>query len=168
MKPSLFLGHEWLHNIHICLWQLWNILSVTYLIHFSFQCGIFYFRIFRNCIYLQRISLIFYSKKLSREETDVFRIRHSFKICFHGKLIRINQFIIYEKKNHLFGKEKWPCWISIKIRDTLYMYYNCYNCFNSKQTKELDNQLSRNPKKSKYKIDASCVKYFFKFLHLMI
>lgn len=98
MKPSLFLGHEWLHNIHICLWQLWNILSVTYLIHFSFQCGIFYFRIFRNCIYLQRISLIFYSKKLSREETDVFRIRHSFKICFYGKLIRINQFIIYEKK----------------------------------------------------------------------
>lgn len=98
MKPSLFLGHEWLHNIHICLWQLWNILSVTYLIHFSFQCGIFYFRIFRNCIYLQRISLIFYSKKLSREETDVFRIRHSFKIFFYGKLIRINQFIIYEKK----------------------------------------------------------------------
>lgn len=105
MKPSLFLGHEWLHNIHICLWQLWNILSVTYLIHFSFQCGIFYFRIFRNCIYLQRISLIFYSKKLSREETDVFRIRHSFKICFYGKLIRINQFIIYEKKNIYLGKK---------------------------------------------------------------
>lgn len=105
MKPSLFLGHEWLHNIHICLWQLWNILSVTYLIHFSFQCGIFYFRIFRNCIYLQRISLIFYSKKLSREETDVFRIRHSFKICFHGKLIRINQFIIYEKKIIYLGKK---------------------------------------------------------------
>lgn len=35
---------------------------------------------------------------MSREETDVFRIRHSFKICFYGKLIRINQFIIYEKK----------------------------------------------------------------------
>lgn len=105
MKPSLFLGHEWLHNIHICLWQLWNILSVTYLIHFSFQCGIFYFRIFRNCIYLQRISLIFYSKKLSREETDVFRIRHSFKICFYGKLIRINQFIIYEKKIIYLGKK---------------------------------------------------------------
>lgn len=105
MKPNLFLGHEWLHNIHICLWQLWNILSVTYLIHFSFQCGIFYFRIFRNCIYLQRISLIFYSKKLSREETDVFRIRHSFKICFYGKLIRINQFIIYEKKIIYLGKK---------------------------------------------------------------
>lgn len=105
MKPSLFLGHEWLHNIHICLWQLWNILSVTYLIHFSFQCGIFYFRIFRNCIYLQRISLIFYSKKLSREETDVFRIRHSFKICFYGKLIRINQFIIYGKKIIYLGKK---------------------------------------------------------------
>lgn len=105
MKPSLFLGHEWLHNIHICLWQLWNILSVTYLIHFSFQCGIFYFRIFRNCIYLQRISLIFYSKKVSREETDVFRIRHSFKICFYGKLIRINQFIIYEKKIIYLGKK---------------------------------------------------------------
>lgn len=105
MKPSLFLGHGWLHNIHICLWQLWNILSVTYLIHFSFQCGIFYFRIFRNCIYLQRISLIFYSKKLSREETDVFRIRHSFKICFYGKLIRINQFIIYEKKIIYLGKK---------------------------------------------------------------
>lgn len=105
MKPSLFLGHEWLHNIHICLWQLWNILSVTYLIHFSFQCGIFYFRIFRNCIYLQRISLIFYSKKLSREETDVFRIRHLFKICFYGKLIRINQFIIYEKKIIYLGKK---------------------------------------------------------------
>lgn len=105
MKPSLFLGHEWLHNIHICLWQLWNILSVTYLIHFSFQCGIFYFRIFRNCIYLQRISLIFYSKKLSREETDVFRIRHSFKICFYGKLIKINQFIIYEKKIIYLGKK---------------------------------------------------------------
>lgn len=105
MKPSLFLGHEWLHNIHICLWQLWNILSVTYLIHFSFQCGIFYFRIFRNCIYLQRISLIFYSKKLSREETDVFRIRHSFKICFYGKLIYyLRKKIIYlGKKNDHAG-----------------------------------------------------------------
>lgn len=43
-----------------------------------------------------------------------------------------------------------------------------YEIFNSKQTKQLDNQLSRNPKKSKYKIDASCVKYFFLILHLMI
>lgn len=40
-------------------------------------------------------------------------------------------------------------------------YYTSYSCFNSKQTKALDNQPSRNPKKSKYKIDASCVKYFF-------
>lgn len=114
MKPSLFLGHEWLHNIHICLWQLWNILSVTYLIHFSFQCGIFYFRIFRNCIYLQRISLIFYSKKVSREETDVFRIRRSFKICFYGKLIRINQFIIYEKKIIYLGKKNDHAGYSLK------------------------------------------------------
>lgn len=103
MKPSLFLGHEWLHNTHICLWQLWNILSVTYLIHFSFQCGIFYFRIFCNCIYLQRISLIFYSKKLSREETDVFRIRHSFKICFYGKLIRTN--LLFTKKIIYLGRK---------------------------------------------------------------
>lgn len=40
-------------------------------------------------------------------------------------------------------------------------YYNCYNCFNLKQTKEWDNQPSRNPKNSKYKIDASCVEFFF-------